>query len=67
MEHVAGFEPANNGFADRSLRPLGYTRKLLSAFYKNLQALYLIPQNIFPTAQYIIPENTHTPQTFGTI
>ena len=24
MEVAAGFEPANNGFANRPLRPLGY-------------------------------------------
>jgi hypothetical protein len=28
---AAGFEPANNGFANRRLRPLGYAAKLVSA------------------------------------
>ena len=29
IEASAGFEPANSGFANRSLRPLGYDAKLL--------------------------------------
>jgi hypothetical protein len=31
LERVIGFEPMINGFADRRLWPLGYTRKLVHA------------------------------------
>ena len=37
-EASAGFEPANNGFANRPLKPLGYDAKIIGSKYVgNLQ------------------------------
>ena len=37
LEASAGFEPANNGFANRSLKPLGYDAIIIKNYIINLQ------------------------------
>ncbi len=50
MEASAGFEPANNGFANRPLKPLGYDAVLLNIlkYYQkmkvNLHSVFLFLQ-----------------------
>ena len=36
VSEVRGFEPANNGFANRSLKPLGYDAKNVKKYIFNL-------------------------------
>jgi hypothetical protein len=46
VEATTGFEPVDNGFADRPLRPLGYVASVLAGVAPALEWLALEDSNL---------------------